>query len=51
MDPIGEVIVAIGEAVSKDSFSEEKEEPRFVRALYYIVPISVLTGFYIWTIY
>jgi hypothetical protein len=53
VDAIGELIVAIGDSVvNSDSLNEKTEtKSRIIRALYYIMPISLLTGFYIWTIY
>lgn len=54
VDPISELVVAIGESVAKDSEflnTESKTKSRIIRALYYIVPISLLVGFYIWKAY
>ncbi len=54
VDPISELVVAIGESVAKDSKflnSKNKTKSRIIHALYYIVPISILAGFYIWTVY
>ena len=54
VDPISELVVAIGETVAKDSEflnSESKTKSRIIHTLYYIVPISMLAGFYVWTVY
>ncbi|MBT4066275.1 MAG: hypothetical protein HOE76_03565 [Euryarchaeota archaeon] len=54
LDPISELVVAIGESVAKDSEflnTESKTKSRIIHALYYIVPISLLVGFYIWKMY
>jgi hypothetical protein len=54
VDPISELVVAIGESVTKDSEflnTESKTKSRIIQALYYIVPISLLIGFYIWKVY
>jgi hypothetical protein len=54
VDPISELVVAIGESVAKDSEflnNESKTKSRIIHALYYIVPISLLVGFYIWKVY
>ena len=51
-DAVGEIIAAIGEAITKDSefLNEKKEEPLWLRILYYAIPISLLVGFYFWVI-
>jgi len=54
VDPLGELMLGIGDAIAKDSDflnSEEKTKSRIIHALYYIVPISILVGFYVWTVY
>lgn len=54
VDAIGEIVAAIGDSVAKDSeFMNTKSETKsvIVRVLYYLVPISLLVGFYIWTVY
>ena len=54
VDPIYELVVDIGESVAKDSEflnTESKTKSRIIHALYYIVPISLLVGFYIWKVY
>ena len=54
IEPLGEIIVAVGDAVAKDSeFLNEKKETKskFIRAMFYLIPMSLLTGFYIWTVY
>ena len=53
VDPVSELVLAIGETVAKDSEflnSESKTKSRIIHALYYIVPISMLVGFYVWTV-
>ena len=48
-EAIGELIVAIGDAVAKDSdFLNEKSKTksRIVHALYYIIPMGILCGLY-----
>ena len=54
VDPLGELMLGIGDAIAKDSDflkSEQKTKSRIIHALYYIVPISILVGFYVWTVY
>ena len=54
VDAIGEIVAAIGETVAKDSeFMNTKSEnkPIIVRVLYYLVPISLLVGFYVCLLY
>ena len=51
---LGDVIVAVGEAVvNSDALNEEESETKSIilKALYYIVPISLLVGLYIWKVY
>ena len=53
-DAVAEIIAAVGEAVTKDSeFVDEGEETTnpVVRVMFYLIPMSILTGFYIWTVY
>mgnify|MGYP005723635259 FL=1 len=53
-DAVAEIIAAVGEAVTKDSeFMDEGEETTnpVVRVMFYLIPMSILTGFYIWTVY
>ena len=53
-DPIGELIVAVGEAIAKDDeFSNWKNEknPKLKKFLSYLIPMSILTGIYIWVAY
>lgn len=48
-EAIGELIVAIGEAVTKDSeFLDEKSKTnsRIIHALYYLIPMGILCGVY-----
>jgi len=54
VEAIGELIASIGHSVVNDSeYIDEKTETKsgLVRALYYLVPISILVGFYIWVVY
>ena len=54
VDAIGEIVAAIGDSVVKDSeFMNTKSETKsiIVRVLYYVVPISLLVAFYVWTVY
>jgi len=54
VDPLGELIVAVGDAVAKDSeFLNEKNETKskFIRAMYYLIPMSILIAVYIWKVY
>ena len=54
VDPISELVVAIGESVAKDSEflnSENKTKSRIIHTLYYIVPMSILIGLYFWKVY
>tara|TARA_Y100001960_G_C14113568_1_gene558664 strand:- start:57 stop:212 length:156 start_codon:yes stop_codon:yes gene_type:complete len=51
MVPIGELAVAVGEAiVNDDSFMEEVDEPKS-RIVYYAVCFSLLVGIYMWKVY
>ncbi len=53
-DAIGELIVAVGEAIAKDDeFSNWKNEknPKLKKFLSYLIPMSILTGIYIWVAY
>ena len=51
MVPIGELAVAVGEAiVNDDSFMEDADEPKS-RIVYYIISISLLVGLYFWKIH
>jgi len=54
MSVVGEAIVAVGEAVvNSDVLNEKDSETKSIilKMLYYIVPISLLVGFYIWKVY
>ena len=54
VDAIGEIVAAIGDSVAKDSEflnTKSKTKSIIVRVLYYVVPISLLVGFYGWTVY
>ena len=44
---VGELIAAAGHAIVEDNefFKEKKKGHLFLRVLYYLVPMSILTGF------
>ena len=46
---VGELIAAAGHAIVEDNeiFKEKKKAHLFLRVLYYLVPLSILTGIYI----
>ena len=48
-----ELIAAAGHAIVEDNefFKEKKKGHLFLRVLYYLVPMSILTGIYIWIAY
>ena len=50
---VGELIAAAGHAIVEDNefFKDKKKGHLFLRALYYLVPMSILTGIYIWVAY
>ena len=50
---VGELIAAAGHAIVEDNefFKEKKRGHLFLRVLYYLVPMSILTGIYIWVAY
>ncbi len=50
---VGELIAAAGHAIVQDNeFLEEKgKSPLILRILYYLVPMTILTGIYIWIAY
>ena len=48
-EAIGELIVAIGDAVAKDSDflnKKSKTKSRIIHALYYLIPMGILCGLY-----
>ncbi len=51
-EAVGELIAAVGEAITKDSdfLNEDKKEPMWLRVMYYAVPIALLVGFYFWVV-
>ena len=54
MSVLGDVVVAVGEAVvNSEALNEVKPGTKsiIVKVLYYLVPISLLVGFYIWRVY
>ncbi len=55
VDPIiGDIVAAIGDSVVKDSEfmnTESKTKSTIIRVLYYLIPLSILVGFYSWTVY
>ena len=53
VDPIGEILVGVGEALTKDSEvlnPKKRTKSVFIRMLYYIIPMSIIVGFYIWKV-
>ena len=53
VDPIGEILVGVGDAIAKDNEflnSEKKTKSILIRTMYYLVPMSILIGVYIWKI-
>jgi len=53
VDPIGEILVGVGEALARDSEalnSKKQTKSVFIRMLYYIIPMSIIIGFYIWKV-
>jgi|TARA_B100001113_G_C20840481_1_gene505133 hypothetical protein len=52
VDPIGDIIAGVGEAIAKDStfLNENKKEPLWLKVLYYAIPMGLLIGFYFWVI-
>tara|TARA_B100000405_G_C16671367_1_gene405964 strand:+ start:257 stop:442 length:186 start_codon:yes stop_codon:yes gene_type:complete len=50
---VGELIAAAGQAIVEDNkfLDDKKKSPLILRVLYYLVPISILTGIYIWVAY
>ena len=54
VDAIGEILASAGQVMAEDSdFMKEKNEKKSVlfRLLSYVIPISILTGIYIWVVY
>ena len=50
VDAVGELIAAAGQAIVEDNkfLDDKKKGHLFLRVLYYLVPMSILTGIYIW---
>ncbi|GEM_PF-950410 len=51
VDAVGELLAAAGQAIAEDNgFLKEKsaKRPLFMRVMYYVIPMSILTGIYIW---
>lgn len=50
---ISEVIAAAGHAIVEENefFKNKKKGRLFLRVLYYLVPMFILTGIYIWIAY
>ena len=50
---VGELIAAAGHAIVEDNefFKDKKKGHLFLKVLYYLVPMSILTGIYIWIAY
>ena len=54
VDAIGELFAAAGSSIAEESeFLNEKSKNKTVlfRLLSYIIPMSILTGFYLWAVY
>ena len=53
VDAVGELIAAAGQAIVEDNkfLDDKKKSPIILRVLYYLVPMSILTGIYIWVAY
>lgn len=53
VDAVGELIAAAGQAIVEDNeFLEDKRKNSlFLRILYYAIPMSILTGAYVWIVY
>tara|TARA_B100001996_G_scaffold312462_1_gene254619 strand:+ start:223 stop:408 length:186 start_codon:yes stop_codon:yes gene_type:complete len=50
---VGELIAAAGHAIVQDNefLDDKKKSPLILRVLYYLIPMSILTGIYIWIAY
>ena len=50
---VGEAIAAAGHAIVEENefFKDKKKGRLFMRVLFYLVPMSILTGIYIWIAY
>ena len=50
---VGEMIAAAGHAIVEENefFKKKGRNHLFLRVLYYLVPMSILTGIYIWIAY
>ena len=50
---VGEMIAAAGHAIAEENefFKKKGRNHLFLRVLYYLVPMSILTGIYIWIAY
>ena len=53
VDAVGELIAAAGQSIVEDKkfLDDKKKSPLILRVLYYLVPMSILTGIYIWIAY
>ena len=54
VDAIGELLASIGQAaVSDDDLLNKKIDTKspIIRVLYYLVPIAMLSGLYVWAAY
>ncbi len=51
-DAVGELIAAVGEAITKDSdfLNEDKKDPVWLRVMYYAIPMAIIIGFYLWVV-
>ena len=51
VDAIGELFAAAGSSIADDSEflnEQSKNKPILIRLLSYVIPMSILTGFYFW---
>ncbi len=54
VDAIGEILASAGQVIAEDSdFMKEKSERKstFFRLLSYVIPMTILTGIYLWVVY
>ncbi len=54
VDPVAELVLAIGESVAKDNKflnTQSKTKSAIIHVLLYLVPMSILAGFYVWIVY
>tara|TARA_B100000123_G_C25504366_1_gene329303 strand:+ start:179 stop:349 length:171 start_codon:yes stop_codon:yes gene_type:complete len=54
VDAIGEILASAGQVIAEDSdFMKEKSERKsaLFRLLSYVIPMTILTGIYLWVVY